>query len=375
MIAMRNLLILPFCAALSAASQPATIDLRVEDKPLSTLIERIAHQCDAGLSVDHHVQDRLDSQVTINARDANWADAMLLLRQQHHLAVRLDGDHLLVEDADREWRRTLVAQRYDIRHLMAAKTAFPGPSLETPEPGGTGSRLLPPIEAASRPEALTLIDLIKQRAAPGCWDDERGTLITNDEGGIITVFQTPTVHTQIATLLRELEGQLLRQVQIRLWRLPKAVVVEGEMIDRAAFAVLAKTLGPPSLAFITGNEQQNHAYAGNQRNAILDADVVQQRYDPIRSTISDGIVLDVQPQSTRAGVLVTCRFDAIVSADAVTAPLREPQGRTILPIELPDRHRDTVRCTLLIADGGAAILRFGERAYAVQAEVFQPAKP
>lgn len=372
---MRNLLpLLLLCASLSAASPPATVDLRVEDKPLFTLLERIARQCDAGISVDHHVQDRLDQAVTINARDANWTDAMLLLRQQHRLAVRLEGDRLVVEDADGELRRSLVATRYDIRHLLAGKVGFPGPCLSTPEPGGTGSRLLPPIEAASRPEALSLIELLQQRVAPGRWNETQGTHIVN-EGGVLTVFQVPAVQAQVAAVLRELEGQLLRQVQIRLWRLPAATVVEGEMLDRAAFAALAKTLGPPSLAFVTGNEQQNHGYVGTQRSAILDADVVQQRFDPIVSVLADGLALEVQPQSTRAGVVVTCRLDAAASGDPLSTPIREAQGRTIMPLDLPDRRHDTVRCTLLIADGGAAILRFGERAYAVQAEVFQPAKP
>ncbi len=367
---LRHALLAVCATAAIAAAQPDTVDLRVEKQPLFTLIERIARQCDAGLSVHHGVQDRMDAEVTINARDARWNDAVELLRQQYRLSMRLSGDRLLIEDADAAQRRELVAVRYDIRPLLRAKASRPGPSLTIPEPGGTGCLLLPPIEPDSRPEAASFIELIHQRVAPASWAS--GASIEEFQD-LLVVIQTPENQRKVAALLRELEAGLLRQVQVRVWRLPAAAAAGAAVLDRAACAALVKPLGLPALAFVTGDDQQGHGWAGLQRNAILDLDVVQSRMSPIISTLASGIALDVQPLATRDGLLLTCRFDAVVPAESGQLPVRDAAGRTIAPVEHPVHDQDTVRCSVLVPDGGAAVLRFGDRAYAIQAELYGPA--
>ncbi len=366
---------LALCAiAAAAAAQPETIDLRVEKQPLFTLIERIARQCDAGLSVHHGVQDRMDAEVTINARDARWADAIELLRRQYRLAVRLAGDRLVVEDADAAQRRELVAVRYDIRPLLRSKASRPGPSLEIPEPGGTGCMLLPPIEPDSSPEAASFIELIRQRVAPASWADSAGTSIEEYQD-LLVVIQTPENQRKVAALLQELEGHLLRQVQVRVWRLPSASAAGQAVLDRAACAAAVKTLGPPALAFVTGDDQQGHGYAGVQRNAVLDLDVVQSRMSPIIGTLGSGLALDVQPLATRSGLLLTCRFDAVVPAESGQQAVRDAAGRPIASVEHPVHDQDSTRCSVLVPDGGCAVFRFGDRAYAIQAELFAAALP
>ncbi len=372
---MKRYTILLLCLAAGiAAAQPETIDLRVEKQPLFSLIERIARQCDAGLSVHYSVQDRLDDDVTINARDARWNDAVDLLRRQYRLDMRLVGDRLVVEDADAAQRRQLVAVRYDTRPLRRTKLARPGPSLEIPMPGGTGCFLGAPIEAESKPEVLSFIELIRQRVAPGSWVQEAGTSIEEYAGDLV-VIQTPEIHRRIAALLQELENGLTRQVEVRLWRLPVEAAGGATVLDRAALAARVKGLGAPALAFVTGDDQQSHAWAGTQRNAILDLDVVQSRMDPIITTLASGLSLDVQPLITRAGLLLTVRFSAVAAGDPGRSPVNNAAGKTITSLEQPSQDNDEMRCSVLVPDGGAAILRFGERTYAIQASSFQAALP
>ncbi len=371
---LRHILLAACTAASFAATQPETIDLRVEKKPLFTLIERIAKQCDAGLTVHHAVQDRLAEEVTIDARDARWADAVELLRQQYRLSLRLAGDRLEVGDADAALQRELVSVLYDIRQLTQAKTARPGPMLSLPQPGGTGSQLLPPIEGESRPEALSFLELIKERASPASWSETAGASIEEHSGALVIV-QTPAVHRQIAALLQQLEAGLARQVQVRVWRLPVEAAGDPTVLDRATCAARIKDLGAPALVLVTGDDQQNHAWAGTQRNTLLDLDVVQGRMDPIVTTLAGGLVLDVQPLITRAGLLLTIRFDAALSGTLPPLPVRDGGGRTIAALDQPAQDLDSVRCNVLVPDGGAAVLRFGDRAYAIQAELYSTPPP
>lgn len=370
---LRHALLLAVCAGAHAAAQPETVDLRVEGQTLFTLIERVARQCDAGLSVHHAVQDRLETEVTINARDARWQDAMQLFRSQYRLAVRLDGDRLVVEDADAAHRREVVAVRYDIRALRAEKSSRPGPLLSLPEPGGTGAMLLPPIEAAERLPLASLIETIRQRVAPASWTSP-GVAIEEHAGDLVIVHR-PAVQQQVAALLAELEGRLLRQVQIRVWRMPDDAGDGPAILDRAGFAARRAGLGAPSLAFVTGDDQQNHAWSGQLRHVLADVDVVQSRLDPIISALAGGLAVDVHPLITRAGLRLTVRFDGTAPAAAAQAPVRDAAGTVITQLDLPAQERDTARLTVVVPDGGAAVLRFGQRAYAIQAETFGAGLP
>jgi hypothetical protein len=252
--------------------------------------------------------------------------------------------------------------------------ARPGPVLSIPVPGGMGCQLLPPSESEGRPEALSFIELIRERVSPASWSEVAGAGIEEYNGALVIV-QTPAVHRQIAALLQQLEAGLARQVQVRVWRLPAEAVGEPAILDRAACATRTKGLGAPALILVTGDDQQNHAWAGTQRNAILDLDVVQSRMDPIVTTLAAGLVLDVQPLITRAGLLLTIRFDAVAPTPTALLPVLDGSGRSIAALDQPAQEQDSVRCNVLVPDGGAAVLRFGDRAYAIQAEVYSTTPP
>ena len=183
------------------------------------------------------------------------------------------------------------------------------------------------------------------------------------------------IERQVAALLRELEAEIQRQVQVRVWRLPAAAAAAPAVLDRAAWTALAAGLGAPALAFVTGDDQQGHAWAGTQANAVVDLDVVQGRMDPIVSTLSAGLALDVAPLATRTGLRLDLRFEAAQGGESARPAVRDAADRVIAAIELPAQERDSLRGSVVVPDGGAAVLRFGDRAYAIQAELFQALPP
>ena len=61
---------------------------------------------------------------------------------------------------------------YDIRDLTLGLTQFPGPELTIPEPGGTGSSLIPEIEDADPPSLDELMEIIQIVVDPESWDGE-----------------------------------------------------------------------------------------------------------------------------------------------------------------------------------------------------------
>ena len=63
------------------------------------------------------------------------------------------------------------------------------------------------------------------------------------------------------------------------------------MIDAAAWATLAKGLAAPIGVVQLLDEQMNNHFSGTQRSVIIDADVNQETFDPIVTTISDVVCL------------------------------------------------------------------------------------
>jgi hypothetical protein len=359
-------------SALAAAAQPATLDLRADKQPLFALVERIARQCDAGLIVHHELQARMQAPVTIIAKDAKWNDAIALLASEYHIALKLAGDRLEVTDADGEFRKRLVMVTYDLRHLTAVLDSFPGPDLDIPEPGGAGSRLLPPIEPETKPEINEFIEIVQKQVAPESWTRE-GVAI-EDYNGAMVVTQVPEIQAQVAALIAQFERTTARQVVCRCYRLAQAPGEGAPVLDAKAWQAAAQGLAPPVATFVTLDEQGNHHFSGVQRAYIADADVNQETFDPIVSILSSGLGVDVEPRVTISGVLATVRLDATIAQRFTVAQVNDGRGQKLLPLEMPDASSDTSRDTRLVPPGGAALYRFGERTYALTFEVLDYAK-
>lgn len=363
------LLALTSAVALSGAAIPEHLDLRAKAQPLSTVLESIASQCDAGLLVHQAMQARLDDKVTLTAKQATWAEASRWLADDFRMTMRLNGRHLEIGDADKEFRDRLVSVTYDIRTLTRAMGSFPGPDLDIPEPGGVGSRLLPPIEPDSIPPINDFIELVQVHIAPGTW--EISGVAIEDYNGALVVTQVPEVHKQIAEFIAHLERTSARQVVVRCHRLPAAATPLPPTLDPAAWHAMAKDLTAPTGVLLLFDEQQNSHFSGTQRLVLMDADVNQEAFDPLMSVISDGLAMDVTANVTNAGVVTTARFTA-TSRQAITASgVFSPNGaaQPLAPIDLIAFDQDRSRDTRVIPDGGAAIFQFAGQTVALSIEV------
>jgi hypothetical protein len=363
------LLMLALCPWAGAASQPATVDLRVEKATLSALIERIAKQCDAGVAMHTGVEAAMRQQVTVMAKDAKWSDAVSLLEHEYNVTIALVGDRLEVSDADSEFAKRLVRRMYDVRTLVIPEESFPGVDLDIPEPGGRGAMLLPPITSDRKPETSQIAEVLKQ-VRPESWQ-RGGVSIEIYQGGLV-VWQLPEVHDEILALLQRLERAAARQVVCRIYRLAKPPADASTVVTGDQWMAIGPSAGAPIGCFVSLDQQVNHLFAGVQQTYIADADVVQQAYDPIVTVLSQGLCVEVEPHVTIDGIVATTRLTATVEQDGGSAPVIDARGKALVTIKAPRLRADLARDTRLIPRGGAAIYRFGDRTYAVSFEAVQP---
>jgi type II secretory pathway component GspD/PulD (secretin) len=122
-------------------------------------------------------------------------------------------------------RGDVFMKLYDIRDLTHAMASFPGPDLDIPEPGGVGSRLLPPIEPDTAPEINEFIEIIQKVVSPATWENE-GVAIEEYNGSMV-VTQTSDVHKQVEELLRTLRNQKGTQIHVKV----KFLTVENSLLE------------------------------------------------------------------------------------------------------------------------------------------------
>lgn len=368
----RLLFLLLLCASMHlVAAQPKTISIKVQDKPALTIVEQMADACDAHLVVRHGLTERLEASVTLMASDILWQDLVNLLDQQYHLSVTLDGKMLSVVDSGEAWKGKLVLKYYDIRPLLRGKTMYPGPNLDIPEPGGTGSRLLAPVADAAPPEIAQFVDIIQRVVTPELWGGNRGLSIEEYQGSLV-IIHTAEGHLAVESLLRDMARVANRQIVCRLYSFP-AAIASGPVVSAEEWKKMAGDVQPIAV-FSTFDGQQNNHFSGRQRSIIADGDVVQKAYDPIISTLSDGLVVDIQPSSTIGGVLATIRFSASNAESAGTSDIATADGKTQLSIDLSKLSMDKTHDTRLIPPGGAAIYDYEDHHYALVFEVLDYAK-
>ncbi len=356
-----------------AASQPETIDLRVDHAPLVTLIERIARQCDAGLAIDSSLQEQMSREVTLNARDAPWKEAVALLESEYRISLTLVADRLNVVNADAEFRNRLVSRTYDVRVLTLPIDDFPGPKLDIAEPGSAGCYLMPPHQATPSSASAEISATIRRQIRPSWWT--RDGMEISELNGALIITALPDIHAEILAFLQRLERAAAREVVCRVYRLPDNIAPLPAVLDAKAWRALAPTSGAPIATFAMLDSQTNHHFSGTQAIYVSDADVVQGIYDPIMSLVSHGLAVDVEPVVTIDGVVVTTRFSATINHDVTSAPVIDSAGKAVIDVQLPRTELDASNDSRLVPLGGAAGLRFAERTYALTFEVVTFTEP
>lgn len=123
-------------------------------------------------------------------------------------------------------RGSAYMKLYDVRDLMQGMSMFPGPDLDIPEPGGTGSRLLPPVADDAPPELDEFVQIIETVVAPDTWGGDSGANIDEFQG-MMVITQTADVHSQVAELLDQLRNQRGTQIHVKV----KFLLVQNSLME------------------------------------------------------------------------------------------------------------------------------------------------
>jgi type II secretory pathway component GspD/PulD (secretin) len=209
------------------------------------------------------INNQLDQEVTLDFQDSELVDVVAFLQQTTHVNIILDpkivakgtppvalkieamtlrnvfanimkltgltytlrDQALFITDAEGV-RGDVFMKLYDIRDLTHTMTNFPGPELAIPEPGGTGSKLLPPVVAAEAAPAVDeFITIIKAVVSPATWEIP-GNAIEDFQGQMV-VTQSAAVHKQVEELLRTLRNKKGLQIHVKV----KFITVENSLLE------------------------------------------------------------------------------------------------------------------------------------------------
>lgn len=363
---MRTCAILCATALLTAAELPTSVNIAIKARPLIDLVDRLARACDAGLLVQARVVDRLGVVATYEFNDAAWMDVADILAKDHRLLVRLNRDRLEVDDLDADLRARLVQRSYPIRMLFGLPAEQRDTiNLSLPDPGGIGSRLLPPIVPAEPLNTVGLSELIRASVKPGEWPEV--TSVGEYDADRTLVTQTPDMQGQVAEWLTATERKHAVMVQITLVALsrdPGATV-----LDAAAWQLASAGAGAPLGVIVVPDRGMNFHWSGTRRHVLMDVDRIQGVYDPIMTVIADGLRVSASPAITVAGVRLDAVLQLVDGQKLGERAVTTADGTPLLTLTTVERAESRVADTRLVPPGGAAVYRLGERVIAAAVQV------
>ena len=202
--------------------QEVTLDF--QDTDLVDVIDFLQRITSVNIVLDPQVIAAAPPPVTLRVEAMKLRFVFDFIMKLTGLNYTLRDEAIFVSNAA-GLRGDVFMKLYDIRDLTHAMASFPGPDLDIPEPGGVGSRLLPPIEPESSPEINEFIEIISTVVSPATWTNE-GVAIEEYNGSMV-VTQTTDVHKQIEDLLRTLRNQKGTQIHVKV----KFLTVENSLLE------------------------------------------------------------------------------------------------------------------------------------------------
>lgn len=347
--------------ALFAAEQ-ISVDLDLRNRPLVEAVQQLATQLRVTLIVESAVNERLDTLVTVRAQRQPLEEIVSWLRRDHRLAVRRDGAVLRISDADREDRARRVLRYYDVRSLLQGIPYFVAPDLGLYLSGGTGSRLLAPLQDDLAPDLSSIVDLLQRQVTPEAW----GAVAEMAEfNGMLAITHDPEGHEAIAAFLLTQERRQRRHIICRIHRITSQDAVTPVLDADTTHRLLAGSV--PSGVIVLRDGQRNHHYSGIERALIVDSDVIQQIQAPVVAVLADGLVVDVQAQITIGGILASIHFVHAEMGEDRSAPVRANDSDMVLvPVDQPSQRRALTQDVRLIPRGGATLHVVGNQRYVIE---------
>ena len=200
------------------------ITLDFQDHDLVDVVDFLQKLTNVNIVLDPQVVAAAPPPVTLRVEAMKLRYVVDFIMKLTGLSYTLRDEALYITNAA-GLRGDVFMKLYDIRDLTHAMASFPGPDLDIPEPGGVGSRLLPPIQPDTAPEINEFIEIIQKVVSPASWANE-GVAI-EDYNGSMVVTQTADVHKQVEELLRTLRNQKGTQIHVKV----KFLTVENSLLE------------------------------------------------------------------------------------------------------------------------------------------------
>lgn len=166
--------------------------------------------------------------INMTVNNIRLSNALDFIMEMTGLKYSMQDEAIYISTED-ALRGDIEMRIYDIRDLTLGLTQFPGPSLEIPEPGSTGSQLIPEVPDDAPPDIGELMDILQTVVEPESWDGEGIGL--DEYNGSMVVSQTPDVHRQIEALLDQLRKQRGVQINVKV----RFLQVENALLEEIRF--------------------------------------------------------------------------------------------------------------------------------------------
>jgi type II secretory pathway component GspD/PulD (secretin) len=236
--------------------QEVTLDF--QDHDLVDVLNFLQKITNVNIVLDPKVVAASPPPVTLRVESMKLRYVLEFIMKLTNLSYTLRDEAIFVSNAQ-GLRGDIFMKLYDIRDLTHAMANFPGPDLDLPEPGGQGSRLLPPIEPEAKPEINEFIEIIQKVVKPDSWMAD-GVAIQEYNGSMV-VTQTGEVHKLVAELLRTLRNQKGTQIHVKV----KFLTVENSLLEE--IGVNWQNFNNANLAQYPGVLNANGALPGQATSA------------------------------------------------------------------------------------------------------------
>ncbi len=202
--------------------QEVTLDF--QDHDLVDVLAFLQRITNVNIILDPKVVAAAPPPVTLRVEAMKLKYVLEFIMKLTNLTYTLRDEAIFVSN-EQGVRGDIFMKLYDIRDLTHAMPNFPGPDLNIPEPGGTGSRLLPPVEPEAKPEINEFIEIVQKVVSPDLWKGE-GVAIAEFNGAMV-ITQSAEVHKQVDILLRTLRNTKGTQIHVKV----KFLTVENTLLE------------------------------------------------------------------------------------------------------------------------------------------------
>lgn len=203
------------------------LTLNFPDLGIDEVVEFLQRNTSVNFVLDPQVSPADIPPINMKLEDVKLSNALQFIMLNTGLRYSLQGEAVYISNEE-GLRGDIYMRVYGIRDLTLGLTQFPGPTIDIPEPGGTGAELVPEIADENAQEIDDFMEIIEQIIPADLWVDGTGI---DEWNGSLVVTQTSDVHDQIEELLRTLRNQQAVQINVKV----RFLTVENSLLEEIGF--------------------------------------------------------------------------------------------------------------------------------------------